>query len=652
MQADSIESEIVLTFFEALYKQDLAEASGNLYIEVRGKKTQENGMSFRRSYKSIEDLLEDRDTWDKGLNYWYGVALRQNPKGGKKEDCALLTALFVDIDYGQKGHKKINRWKSRQEALRAISNFRLRPSILVHSGYGYQAYWLLKEPLDLRNGDFEKVESIHQGLALAIGGDGGTQDVSRILRIPGTHNVKIPDNPKPVTIRWCDPDLIYDLKDFEHYRISQEQPKEKHSSKPEEGVGAIDIWSLGIQGWVRTLILTGAKEGYKSRSERDHAVIGELAKAGVDFPSIVSIYQNYPIGMDPLLGKFGEKGENGVEYLQRSYLEHVQSSNAKTGKPTFSPQRASDLQQEDFPEPRWAIEGLLPEGLTILAGPPKVGKSWLCLGVSLAVALGSVALGHIGVERGDVLYFGLEDSKRRLKDRLESLLLTENQSVKFPDNLLLENHFPKFDNDGIDTLDKWLSDNPNCRLVVIDTLGRVRPSNAKRKGAYDDDVNFIAPLQQLAHKHNVAILATHHTRKQESVDFVDAVSGTLGLAGSADNILILTRKRGQFEGNLKITGRDIEEREISLKLHKEGSWEFLGDAKEFALSPQRQDIVNFLAGKEPMGPKEISEALGKKYSATKKLVREMSIKGELSSDNGKYSCPIDKGSNRGEGTHS
>ena len=175
------------------------------------------------------------------------------------------------------------------------------------------------------------------------------------------------------------------------------------------------------------MILSGAKDGYLSRNERDHAVIGELVRAKVDFPSIVSIFQNHPIGIDPVLGKFGEKGENGMDYLKGTYLKHVQSSDSKPEKPVFSPQRASDLQQEDFPEPRWAIEGLLPEGLTILAGPPKVGKSWLCLGVSLAVALGGVALGHISVERGDVLYFGLEDSKRRLKDRLESLLLTENQ---------------------------------------------------------------------------------------------------------------------------------------------------------------------------------------------------------------------------------
>ena len=71
----------------------------------------------------------------------------------------------------------------------------------------YQAYWLLKEPVDLRNGDFEKVESIHQGLSQALGGDSGTQDISRILRIPGTYNVKIPDEPKHVTITMVRPRL-------------------------------------------------------------------------------------------------------------------------------------------------------------------------------------------------------------------------------------------------------------------------------------------------------------------------------------------------------------------------------------------------------------------------------------------------------------
>ncbi len=132
-----------------------------------------------------------------GLNYWIGVALRKPDKSGKKADCLALPALFGDVDYGQVGHRKKNKWQTREEALAAIHAFPLRPSILIHSGGGFQPYWLLKEPFGLENGDYAQVETIMKGLALGLGGEMGIQDVSRILRLPGAFNVKLPGNPRP-----------------------------------------------------------------------------------------------------------------------------------------------------------------------------------------------------------------------------------------------------------------------------------------------------------------------------------------------------------------------------------------------------------------------------------------------------------------------
>jgi hypothetical protein len=641
-QAQRIRCDSDFPLFDALYKQCLKEASESLYIEVRGKRAEESDMSFRRSYRSMKGLLKDMEDWDDDLNYWFGVALRHNPNGGTKKDCALLTALFVDIDYGQKGHKKINRWKTQQEALDAIRNFPLKPSILVHSGYGYQAYWVLKEPVDLRNGDFEKVESIHQGLAQALGGDSGTQDVSRILRIPETYNVKIPDDPKLVAVRWWEPNLVYDLKDFEQYRFPQVQLKElPPSSKPEKIEDAEYIRSLNIQGWVKTLILSGAEDGYTSRNERDHAVIRELVRAKVDLPSIVSIFQNHPIGMDPVLGKFGEKGEYGIKYLEESYQKFFKETDSeKTTPAIFTPGRVSDLEREVFQEPRWAVDGLLLEGLSILAGPPKVGKSFLSFGICLSIATGRTALGQIEVERGDVLYLGLEDSKRRINSRVKALL---PPNMPFPENLFYKLDFPRLDQGGYDALDNWLSSKSNCRLVVIDTIGRVRPMS-KRRGAYEEDVDFLAPLQGLALKHRVAILGTHHTRKLIAEDFVDAVSGTLGVAGTADTVMVLNRERGKDEGLLRVTGRDIEENAFAMKFQPtNGAWEILGEGNEYLLNSQKREIINLLKEKGALSPKDIAEALGKtsdtEYNTLKQYVWKMGKKGELKSANGKYDVP-------------
>src|SRR5712692_7269943 len=83
---------------------------------------------------------------------------------------------------------------------------------------------------------------------------------------------------------------------------------------------------------------------------------------------------------------------------------------------------AVDLMALELPEPRWAVTGLLPEGLNIFAGRPKTGKSWLMLGTAIAVASGGRALGQVKVAQGDVLYLALEDSPRRLQERIGMLL--------------------------------------------------------------------------------------------------------------------------------------------------------------------------------------------------------------------------------------
>ena len=81
---------------------------------------------------------------------------------------------------------------------------------------------------------------------------------------------------------------------------------------------------------------------------------------------------------------------------------------------------AADLLALTLPEPKWAVAGLLPAGFSVLAGKPKLGKSWLGLDIALAVALGGVALGSIHVSQGDVLYLALEDTTRRLQTRIRN----------------------------------------------------------------------------------------------------------------------------------------------------------------------------------------------------------------------------------------
>src|SRR4051795_12004130 len=124
---------------------------------------------------------------------------------------------------------------------------------------------------------------------------------------------------------------------------------------------------------------------------------------------------------------------------------------------------AADLMRMDFPEPKWAVPGLVAEGLNLLVGSPKLGKSWLCLGLAVAIASGGRALGRVQVDRGSVLYAALEDNPRRLQGRLRSVLA--GQPV--PDDLHITTSLPRIP-DAADYIAGWLDAHPDARLVIVD----------------------------------------------------------------------------------------------------------------------------------------------------------------------------------------
>jgi hypothetical protein len=265
---------------------------------------------------------------------------------------------------------------------------------------------------------------------------------------------------------------------------------------------------------------------------------------------------------------------------------------------------AAELLEMDIPEPKWAIPNFVPEGLTILAGRPKVGKSWLALSLCVAVASGGYAFGKVQVEGGEALFIGCEDNYRRLQSRLWQLCEGRGTS-----NLHLLLDLPKLDKGGLDILGEWLSEHPGVRLVVIDTLQKVKP-NARRRASdlYSEDYDFTGTLQRFALNRGIALLVVHHTRKMQADYLIDELSGTTGISAGADCILLLKQK---LDGHILYkTGRDVEEEELAVKRDKDVGWLLLGDAKEFAVSEQRRAIIEVLRdADEAMSPKEITEAL-------------------------------------------
>jgi hypothetical protein len=299
---------------------------------------------------------------------------------------------------------------------------------------------------------------------------------------------------------------------------------------------------------------------------------------------------------------------------------------------------ATELLAESFPEPRFAVDGLLPEGLAFMCGAPKLGKSWMALGLSIAVASGGRALGSIPVETGQVLHLALEDSPRRLQSRLRTLLGYDDA----PEGLHLETEWPRLDEGGTDRLDVWLDEHPGARVVLIDVWPRIRPRVAKRTDYYQADYDAAAPLQGFAISRGIAVVALFHTRKAEAEDFVETVQGTFGTAAAADTIVVVKRGRGQADATLFVTGRDVEERELALRFAPEaGTWALLGDAAEYTLGERRRELIEAVRAHGTLTPKQAAETTGIDHNLAKLTLWRMAQDGQLHAADGRYSLRRD-----------
>ncbi|WP_052230147.1 AAA family ATPase [Streptomyces sp. CT34] len=297
---------------------------------------------------------------------------------------------------------------------------------------------------------------------------------------------------------------------------------------------------------------------------------------------------------------------------------------------------ADQLMAADFPEPKWAVPGILSEGVNLLAGPPKVGKSWLSLGLGLSVAAGGTAFDAVPVEGGPVLYLALEDTPRRLQARMGKIL----GGQPAPAGLTLATQCPPLPQGGNEAIANWLERNPEARMVVIDVFAKMRGASAPGASAYDADYAAVGHAKRLADHYSVAVVLVHHVRKAGSDDFLTEVSGTNGLAGAADATLVLKRARGQADGILHVTGRDVDEAEYALKFHKgAGAWQLLdGPVSDHTIGDTRAAILRYIRENPGVQPKDIAEALPQVDADTiRRYCSRMARAGQLTKDgSGRY----------------
>lgn len=238
---------------------------------------------------------------------------------------------------------------------------------------------------------------------------------------------------------------------------------------------------------------------------------------------------------------------------------------------------ARELQDKDIPPANFIVAELLPQGLALLASPPKYGKSWFVLDLCLSVAAGEQFLNHATVKRG-CLYLALEDSERRLQDRMNKILQGERAPMSFD----YATSAADIGHGLLQQLEDYVAQHKDTGLIVVDTLQKVRTSTNGKESAYSADYRETALLKNFADKHGVCVLLVHHLRKaKDDTDPFNQISGTNGIFGAADTALVMTRlHRGDSRTTLSVVGRDIDSGDFTIVFDKaDWKWKNLGSVE-------------------------------------------------------------------------
>ena len=250
------------------------------------------------------------------------------------------------------------------------------------------------------------------------------------------------------------------------------------------------------------------------------------------------------------------------------------------------------LMDKRLPPTKFCVDTLLPQGLCILGGSPKVGKSWLVLDLCVHVAQGTPLWG-LDVTRGEVLYLCLEDSERRIQERLNTI--TDN----VPEGLYFATGCTSIESGVCDWLRQFKKQHPEVSLIAIDTFQLIRTPTPDV--SYGGDYAELRVLKELADELGICLLLVHHLRKMNDHDPVNKLSGSTGISGAVDAIFVLDKnERIERFATLYASGRDIRDRKIQLEHDTDTCvWTLIADSltmPETTLPDELISLYYFMTG--------------------------------------------------------
>lgn len=486
--------------FELLF-HDLAP---NEFVDVRLIGNGPPRQKFCQRYEEIEAIC--KEAISSKLNAFWGIGVRDS-RNGKKEAVSRLTTIWADIDA-----KRFNGDKSA--ILKQIEELPWRPSVLVDSGGGYHAYWLLKSPVG--RDSIQKAEAAMKAIQLRLKTD-AVHDASRILRIPDTYNFKA-DYPEPREVKtfWLQPSLRYELDAFQPPPLPSGPSSTSYDLPPLDSriaEAVLPYWSKGQRDNL-TLALSGTLAKGKWPQARAEKIIESIAIDAEDeeLEARLHVCRNTYKRAESGQAVMGVSGLSS--FIPATVIQMIQE--AMSPKKEAPPENwlisAPDLLKTAFPAEQWLIEELWSESACgIIGGPPKTGKTWVGLDMAISIATGAKVFGRYSVPKpGPAIYIAGEDQKRYLKPRLQALLAAKGLSGTSLTNLhIATERFILDQDDWKETIAKTCKA-LRPRAIFLDPFIRMHTADENSSQQLTAVLGYLRDLQQ---KNDCSVIVVHHFRK-------------------------------------------------------------------------------------------------------------------------------------------
>lgn len=465
-------------FFRTLFSEDVVGLVEMRVIENGSGVVDRAFLSGGPNHAIIKDR---KQRFPKG-NIYFGVATRRNHKGGDKDHCFQLSALYGDTDFKD---------TPEDQARKRLAGCPLAPTAVVHSGGGLHSYWLLREPLDMPL-EMELAESYLRRLAVYLESDSKVAEVARVLRVPGTFNHKY-NPPRPVILETLNVEADYNLTDFDEWLPADPRPKVNGMAGP---FTVPDVIPVGERN--DTLYKLGRSLKAK---QIPPSVIGTTLRT-------VNAELCKPTPMDD--GEVNALIANVVRQPDRPDFTGA-SESAPDEAPWWLTGSAFEI-EADRPAPPMLVDGLVPgEGITLFHADPRTLKTWIAEDVAIALASGMPTLTTLDTSGPvTVLYLSNEDGKRQTADRLRKLARGRGLPG-IPDGLLLAIHAGAWlDEESWQAKVITLAKREHVRVVILDPLRSLTAAVDKGPSDLQPFTRFLRLLIQAS---GCALILVHHDTK-------------------------------------------------------------------------------------------------------------------------------------------